>query len=50
MYKLLIEFGIYVRNCKDKIGLDGEFIRIASRKKNENKYILESIREIGSKL
>jgi histidinol-phosphate/aromatic aminotransferase/cobyric acid decarboxylase-like protein len=28
---LLIRHGVYVRTCSDKIGLDGEFVRIASR-------------------
>jgi histidinol-phosphate/aromatic aminotransferase/cobyric acid decarboxylase-like protein len=33
---LLIDHGIYVRDCSDKIGLDGAFIRIASRTFEEN--------------
>ncbi|WP_129714881.1 histidinol-phosphate transaminase [Pedobacter sp. SYP-B3415] len=41
--KLLITYGIYVRVCDDKIGLDGQFIRLASRSSTENRYILQSI-------
>jgi histidinol-phosphate/aromatic aminotransferase/cobyric acid decarboxylase-like protein len=46
---LLIRYGIYVRTCNDKIGLEGEFIRLASRSKEENDYILSSLREFFSK-
>ncbi len=42
--KLLISHGIYTRNCADKIGLDGQFVRIASRNKDENALIINSIR------
>jgi len=45
---LLIRYGIYVRTCNDKIGLDGEFIRLASRTKSENDYILNCFKEIFS--
>lgn len=41
---LLIRYGIYVRTCGDKIGLEGEFIRLASRSKTENDYILRSLK------
>ena len=44
--KLLIAHGIYTRNCSDKIGLDGEFVRIASRKLEENTVILTAIRDL----
>lgn len=46
--KLLIAHGIYTRNCSDKIGLDGAFVRIASRKLEENTEILTAIRELMS--
>ncbi len=42
---LLIRYGIYVRTCDDKVGLDGDFIRLASRSKTENDYILQSLKE-----
>jgi histidinol-phosphate/aromatic aminotransferase/cobyric acid decarboxylase-like protein len=42
---LLVKYGVYVRTCSDKIGLEGqgEYIRLASRTKAENNYIAESI-------
>ena len=27
--KMLVNHGIYVRECSDKIGLEGQFIRVA---------------------
>ena len=44
--KLLSDYGIYVRDCSDKIGLSGEFVRIASRSFEENLLIIQSIKEI----
>lgn len=44
--KLLIKHGIYVRNCSDKIGLDGEFVRLASRKKKENAIVIDAIHDV----
>ena len=46
MSKLLIEYGIYVRDCSDKIGLEGEYIRVSARKENENEYIINAIKRI----
>lgn len=46
--KLLLENGIYTRNCSDKIGLQGEFLRIASRTKKENKKIVKNMRSLFS--
>lgn len=45
---LLIKYGIYVRTCSDKIGLEGqgEYIRLASRTKQENDYIAASINSL----
>lgn len=40
---LLINYGVYVRDCSDKIGLDGQFVRIASRTFEENHIIIDSI-------
>ncbi|WP_316791783.1 histidinol-phosphate transaminase [Pedobacter frigoris] len=42
--KLLITYGIYIRTCDDKIGLKGQFIRLASRSKVENDYIIQSVK------
>lgn len=46
---LLLEKGIYVRDCSDKIGLDGQYIRVASRTFEENLKIVEGIKNIISK-
>ncbi len=42
---LLINHGVYVRDCSDKIGLDGEFVRIASRTFEENLKIISAIKD-----
>lgn len=44
--RLLVEHGVYTRSCSDKIGLDGEFIRIAARNKKENARILNSLKQL----
>lgn len=41
---LLIDYGVYVRDCSDKIGLDGQFIRVASRSFEENLKIIEALK------
>lgn len=43
---LLVRHGIYVRSCTDKIGLDGEFIRVAIRTESENERVLEALADI----
>ncbi len=42
---LLIKYGIYVRTCSDKIGLEGEYVRLASRTREENTYIIKSLKD-----
>ena len=44
--ELLINHGVYVRDCSDKIGLDGEFVRIASRTFEENLKIINALKTI----
>lgn len=44
--KMLIKYGVYTRTGSDKIGLNGEFVRIAGRTKEENKIIINSIKDI----
>lgn len=41
---LLSDHNVYVRDCSDKIGLSGEYVRIASRTYEENVIISKSIR------
>jgi histidinol-phosphate/aromatic aminotransferase/cobyric acid decarboxylase-like protein len=43
---LLCYYGVYVRNCNDKIGLEGEFIRVAARSQSENEIILNAIQNV----
>lgn len=43
---LLVDHGVYVRNCSDKIGLDGEYIRIAARSFEENQHIFKALKAI----
>lgn len=45
MIELLDKYGVYSRECSDKIGLNGEFLRIASRNIDENRVILQSLME-----
>jgi histidinol-phosphate/aromatic aminotransferase/cobyric acid decarboxylase-like protein len=44
--KLLIKYGVYIRDCSDKIGIDGEFVRIASRTQAENEIIMSSVNNV----
>lgn len=43
---LLARYGIHVRDCADKKGLRGEYLRLAARTKKENDYILKALREM----
>lgn len=43
---LLVDHGVYVRDCSDKIGLDGKFVRLASRSFEENLKVVKAIRKI----
>jgi histidinol-phosphate/aromatic aminotransferase/cobyric acid decarboxylase-like protein len=45
-FRLLLDHGIYCRSCRDKIGLKGNFIRIASRKNEENQMITSALKEV----
>lgn len=42
----LLDRGIYVRDCSDKKGLDGNFIRVASRAFEDNLKIVKALREV----
>ena len=44
--QLLFEFGVYVRDCGDKKGLEGEFMRIAAGKTEENDLVYTALRTI----
>jgi histidinol-phosphate/aromatic aminotransferase/cobyric acid decarboxylase-like protein len=45
--ELLLKEGIYVRDCSDKTGLDGQFIRVASRTFEENLKIIQTLKEVN---
>jgi histidinol-phosphate/aromatic aminotransferase/cobyric acid decarboxylase-like protein len=47
---LLIDHGVYVRDCSDKIGLEGAFLRVASRSFEENLRIIEAIKAVVNSL
>jgi histidinol-phosphate/aromatic aminotransferase/cobyric acid decarboxylase-like protein len=43
---LLVRYGVYVRDCRDKVGLeDGQYLRIAGRKQFENDVMLAALRD-----
>lgn len=44
--ELLLKYGIYVRDCSDKIGLSGHFIRVASRSFEENLKIIAALKSM----
>ncbi len=43
---LLVRHGVYVRTCSDKVGLDGEFLRIASRGLRDNQRIINALADV----
>ena len=49
VFDLLIDYGVYIRTMADKIGLDGSFVRVASRKASENDLFLKSFAELQTK-
>ncbi|QPH38947.1 pyridoxal phosphate-dependent aminotransferase [Pedobacter endophyticus] len=46
--KLLFEFGIYCRLLSDKVGLKGNFIRIASKNQSDNHKIILALKSIAN--
>jgi histidinol-phosphate/aromatic aminotransferase/cobyric acid decarboxylase-like protein len=45
---LLIRHGVYVRTCSDKIGLEGQYLRVASRGLRDNQRILDALDDVLS--
>ncbi|MBS1976052.1 MAG: histidinol-phosphate aminotransferase family protein [Bacteroidetes bacterium] len=43
---MLIRYGVYSRTCSDKIGLEGEFVRLASRTREDNEAILSALKSL----
>ena len=46
--EILIDSNIYLRDCSDKIGLKGNYVRVASRTKEENNKIFMSFKNFFS--
>lgn len=46
LFSKLLEKGVYVRDCSDKIGLEGSFVRVASRSFEENLKIIEALKQV----
>ena len=46
LFSQLLDKGVYVRDCSDKIGLEGSFVRVASRSFEENLKIIDALKEI----
>jgi histidinol-phosphate/aromatic aminotransferase/cobyric acid decarboxylase-like protein len=46
---LLTHHGVYVRDCSDKIGLEGEFVRVASRSFEENLTIITAMKQAATR-
>ena len=44
--KLFVQYAVYVRNCNDKKGLSGEFIRLAVGKETQNNYLIRAINKL----
>lgn len=44
MVRLLVRHSIYIRPCGDKVGLHGEFVRIASRRRRENTLLVRALK------
>ncbi|RLV61415.1 histidinol-phosphate aminotransferase family protein [Parashewanella curva] len=42
-YVMLIRYNVLVRGANDKVGLDGNYIRVATRRPDENKLVVKAI-------
>ena len=45
--KLLEEFGVYVRDCSNKVGLDNFHIRVASQGRKKDKRLITALKNIS---
>ncbi|WP_297096847.1 histidinol-phosphate transaminase [uncultured Draconibacterium sp.] len=46
--KLLQDFGVYVRDCSNKIGLDDKHIRIASKGRDKDQLLIHALKEVAA--
>lgn len=45
--KLLEEYGLYVRDCSNKVGLDKYHIRVASQGRKKDKYLIKALTKMA---
>ena len=45
MFEMLYKYGIYIRDCSDKKGLNDKYFRISCRKEEENEKIIQALKE-----
>ena len=45
--KLLENYGLYVRDCSNKIGLDNRHIRVASQGKEKDQFLVDALKKLG---
>lgn len=48
--RLLEDFGVYVRDCSNKIGLDQYHIRVASQGRKNDQRLIDALIELSSKI
>ena len=48
--KLLQDFGVYVRDCSNKIGLDNKHIRIASKGRDKDQLLIHALKTVAEEL
>ena len=48
--KLLQNFGVYVRDCSNKIGLDNKHIRIASKGRDKDQLLIHALKTVAEEL
>lgn len=50
LYQGLLKKGFLLRECKDFLGLNSSFLRIAVKRRRENKEFIKTLREVWQKL
>lgn len=48
--RLLQEFGVYVRDCSNKVGLDKSHIRVASKGRKKDKILIKALKSLSKEL
>jgi len=48
--RLLQEFGVYVRDCSNKVGLDKNHIRVASKGRKKDKILIKALKSLSKEL